>query len=142
MLDDFAETMRALAALQSRVTEASRRSDWFGGRTASRGANPPINIFEKDHDIVVLAEIPGADKSDFEIYVERDVLRITGRRATERPAGASAHRLERRSFDFDRSITLPFAIDADSVTAEYHDGILAILCPREKAHRPRAVAVS
>lgn len=140
MLGDFEEAMRALSALQSKMDDAFS-TDWFAGRTASRGANPPINVFEKGHDIVVLAEVPGMEKGDFSIQVERNVLRIAGKRSTSRTPGTSAHRLERKPFEFDRALTLPFDIAVDGIKAEYRDGILAILLPRAEAHRPQNISV-
>lgn len=141
MYTSFDDTMRALNALQQSM-DRSMRGDWFGSRTASRGSRPAINVFEKGDDIVVLAEVPGAGKDDFAIQVQNDTIRISGKRKLERDGKASAHRLERRSFDFDRSLTLPFNVDEDAVQASYRDGVLAILLPRSAAHKARTVAVS
>jgi HSP20 family protein len=52
------------------------------------------------------------------------------------------HRRERRSGRFDRTVTLPIEIDAESIKAECRDGILAVFLPRVERDKPRAIAIS
>jgi hypothetical protein len=47
--------------------EAFRTSGWLGSCPSASGAYPPINVFRKGDDIVVIAEVPGVRKSDLEI---------------------------------------------------------------------------
>lgn len=141
MLTSFADTMRTLSALQ-RAMEDSYRSNWFGNRTASYGSRPLLNVFEQGESLVVLAEVPGADKGDFEIQVKGNALRIAGKREIRHEDKASAHRLERRPLQFDRTLTLPFAPDGERIKAEYRDGILAIMLVPHEQERPRSISVS
>lgn len=141
MLTSFADTMRTLSALQ-RTMQDSYHSNWFGNRTGSYGSRPLLNVFEQGENLVVLAEVPGADKNDFEIQVKSNALRIAGRREIRHEEGASAHRLERPALDFDRTLTLPFAPDPDRIKAEYRDGILAVLLTPHEQERPRSISVS
>ena len=138
---NLTDTMRALGSLQ-RAIDGAYRSDWFGPRTASIGSSPPINVFQKSNDLVVLAEVPGARREDFDIQVKGDRLRLAGRRGVEQPEGASVHRMERRAMRFDRTLTLPYEVDADAIKAEYRDGILAVLLPRAASERPRSIQVN
>lgn len=141
MLTSFADTMRTLSALQ-RAMDDTFRSNWFGNRTASYGSRPLLNVFEQGENLVVLAEVPGASKGDFDIQVKGNAVRIAGKRQIQHEENASAHRLERPAMDFDRTLTLPFAPDADRIKAEYRDGILAILVTPHEQERPRSISIS
>ena len=57
MVIRFTDPFEALLNLQ-RNLERSMSSDWFGSNTSSRGSYPPINVFRRDDDYVVIAELP------------------------------------------------------------------------------------
>ena len=106
------------------------------------GAYPPINIFRKGDDIVAIIEVPGVRKSDLDIRVERNTLRIAGSKSVDYGDKAAMHRRERSAGRFDRAVTLPINIDADKIKAECRDGILALYLPRAERDKPRAITVS
>lgn len=141
MFTTWSDTLDNLLALQ-RAMESTMSSDWFGGTTAAgRGAYPLVNIFQQEDDFVVIAELPGINKQDLNIEVKRNQLRLAGKKEVPRGEGKSVHRRERLSGEFDRTITFPAAIEADSVKAEYRDGILALFVPRAESERPKAIAI-
>lgn len=135
------ESFEALQGLQ-RALESARISDWFEDRTSSRGAFPRVNVFRKGDDLVLVTEIPGADKSKIDIQVKNRQVRIRGYKVVERQAESSVHRRERNEGEFDRVITLPAEIDAEGVTAHYCDGVLLLSMPRAATDRARSVTVS
>jgi HSP20 family protein len=101
-----------------------------------------LNIFRKDDDFVVLAELPAVQKSDLEIQVKENTIRIAGTKRLHYPEKSSSHRRERKGGSFDRTIAVPVQIDADNVKAEYRDGILALYLPRAERDKPRAVQIT
>ena len=121
-----------------------RRSDWLEASPSGLGAYPPLNVFRKGDDVVVITEVPGIKKSDLRIEAKGRTLRIAGTKAAGRDydGKASVHRLERRGGTFDRAISLPIEIDADGIKAECRDGILALLVPRAERDKPRSIAIS
>ena len=131
----------ALFELQ-RALDSSHRSDWFGRGTTGSGTFPAINVFEKDDDCVIVAELPGVKKSDIAIEVKGRQIRISGKKEISYGDEVSFHRRERRSGRFDRTLTMPIQIDAEHVKAEYQDGVLAVFLPRAEADRPRSVTIS
>lgn len=141
MLSNLSQTMRTINALQDAL-DATLRNDWFGPRTGSYGSYPPINVFRKGDDMTLVAEVPGAKKEDFTIEVKRNVVRLAGKRIVQYDEGKSAHRLERHSREFDRTLTLPFQVDPESIKAEYRDGILALQLRPAAADRPRTVEIA
>ena len=118
-----------------------RTSSWLGSSPSSSGAYPPLNVFRKGDDLVVIGEVPGIRKSDLQIQVKGNTIRITGRKAVEYGEQAALHRRERLACAFDRAISLPVEVDADNVKAEYRDGILALYLPRAERDKPRTISI-
>ena len=118
-----------------------RTSGWLGSSPSGSGAYPPLNVFRKGDDLVLIAELPGIRKSDLQIQVKGNTVRITGRKAIEYGDNAAVHRRERSAGGFDRAISLPVEADADNVKAEYRDGILALYLPRAERDKPRSIQI-
>ena len=134
------DPFEALFGLQRALDEYSE-SPWLGETSSSGVAYPPLNAFRKGDDFIVIAELPGVLKSDLIIQVREAAIRIAGNKLVNFPEGASVHRRERASGQFDRTITVPIQIDADRVKAEYRDGILALYLPRAEQDKPKTIKV-
>jgi HSP20 family protein len=137
----FPEPFDALLQFQQAL-DAFRASGWLGAGLSAGGAYPPLNIFRKGDDIVVVAEVPGIKKSDLDIKIMGRTIRIAGRKIVEYGDKAALHRRERLAGDFDRAFTVPVEIEADKIKAECRDGILALYLPRAERDRPKTIAVS
>lgn len=134
------DPFQALFELQ-RALDSRFRSNWLAGSTAGQGAYPPVNVFQKDEDFVAVVELAGINKSDLEIQVKDNLIRLSGKKAAAYPEDVSAHRRERIFGTFDRTISVPIKVDADAIKAEYRDGILALYIPRAEADKPRKVKI-
>ena len=130
-----------LLAVQRAMDNAMQR-DWFGPLTSGRGAYPPVNVFERDGDFEIVAELPGVKKEDLDIQVKGATVRIHGKKTVDYADNASVHRRERAGGEFDRTLTLPAQIDAAKVTADYRDGVLTLKLPRAESERPRSVTIN
>jgi HSP20 family protein len=122
--------------------DALRASSWLESSTSSGGTFPPVNVFRKGDDIVILTELPGIRKADLQIQAKGRTIRLAGARPVEYGEKASLHRRERLAGSFDRTVTLPVEIDADRIKAEYRDGILALYLPRAERDKPKAITVA
>ena len=136
------DPFQTLLALQ-RTFDRARTSNWLGATGSSaRGAYPPVNIFRKGkHDFLAVVELPGMDRSELDLEVRENAIRLRGRKAVDYGQNVSLHRRERLQGDFDRTITVPVEIDASRVKAEYRDGLLAVFLPQAEAAKPRTVAI-
>jgi HSP20 family protein len=141
MVARFSDPFAALLNIQ-RAFKDSQYSDWLGLSTTSRAAFPPVNVFQQEDDLVVIAEMPGVKKEDIDISIKRDQLRIAGKRSIDYDDNTRIHRQERKAGTFDRTFTLPVEIQADAVKAEYQDGLLALHLPRAEKDRPRRVEIA
>jgi HSP20 family molecular chaperone IbpA len=83
-----------------------------------------IEDFTEDGQYVVRAELAGIDtEKELEVSVGGGYLTI---RAARSGQVEGKHRSEFRYGSFSRTVELPAGADAESVTAEYADGILTI----------------
>lgn len=98
-------------------------------------------MFRKGDDFVVVTELPGVQKSDLDIQIKNNTLRIAGTKAVSHSEKGSVHRRERSAGQFDRAIQLPVQIDAEKVRAEYRDGVLALYLPRAEHDKPRSIKI-
>ena len=136
----FSDPFDALASFQQAL-DAFRASDWLEAGPSGGGAYPPMNVFRKGDDFYVITELPGVNKSELEVQVKGNTIRLAGTKSVVHPEKASVHRRERLSGRFDRAVTLPVEINPDGVKAEYHDGILALFLPRAEGDKPRSIQV-
>jgi HSP20 family protein len=141
MVTALADPFETLFNLQ-RALQAREASDWLQDRTTSRGPFPPINVFQQGDDLLAIIELAGVDKNALEIQAKDNTIRISGRKAISYPEGASVHRRERSTGEFDRTLTIPVRIDADAIKAEYRDGILAVHLPRSAEDKPRTIKIA
>ena len=137
----FSDPFETLLNLQQAL-DTYRTSGWLEPSLSGTGAFPPINVFRKGDDFIVITEVPGISKEDLEIQVKGSTIRVAGNKSVTYSDKASIHRRERQGGRFDRAVTLPVEIDAEKVRAECQDGILALYLPRAERDKPRAVKIN
>ena len=137
----FPDPLDALFSLQQAL-DAFRTSSWLEPGPSGAGAYPPLNVFRRGDDIVIIAEVPGLKKSDLEVQVKGNTIRVAGTKSINYAEDASVHRRERLGGRFDRAVTLPIEVDPDAVRAECHDGILALFLPRAERDKPKTITVA
>jgi len=103
---------------------------------------PPVDIFEKDEQLVLRAEIPGVQKENMDVGIESGVLTLRGERKQEIGVKEeNAYRMERVYGTFTRSFSLPTTVDAAKVTATYKDGVLEVTVPKAENAKPKRVEI-
>jgi HSP20 family protein len=136
----FPDPFSSLLGLQEAL-ESFRTSGWLQPGPSGSGGYPPLNIFRKGDDLVLIAEVPGINKSDIEVQVKGRTIRLSGTKAVTYGENASLHRRERLAGRFDRSVTLPVEVDVAGIKAECRDGLLALFLPRAERDKPRSITI-
>jgi HSP20 family protein len=94
---------------------------------AQRAWAPNIEVFQRDSDFVVRAELPGLNKDDVQVEINNDMLTISGERQQEREENrGGVYHSERSYGTFYRSIPLPEGVIPESAQATFKDGVLEI----------------
>jgi HSP20 family protein len=104
---------------------------------------PPIEIFERDNQLVVRADLPGLSKDDIGIEITDNMLAIAGERREEREETRGGYRhSERRYGHFSRSISLPEGVNAEDVRTAFENGVLEITIPMpQRERREQRIAI-
>lgn len=104
---------------------------------------PPADMYETDDHYVVVMELPGYSQKDINVSVERGFLTVNGERSISESEGDYTYHIrERGDGRFTRAFSLPSAVNAEEVSAEYHDGMLQVTLPKTQEARPRRIEVS
>jgi HSP20 family protein len=112
------------------------------GAAAGPSNFPPVRIVTDAEGAHLTALVPGLSADDFEVVIERDLVKLEGSRPTPEPAeGEVWTRQERRLGPFSRSFRLTFEVDAEGARAQVQDGVLEVFLPRSPEQRPRKIEV-
>ena len=93
---------------------------------------PPTDLYETENVYIILVEIAGMQESDFDISIEQNLLNINGVRNTPVDERRAFHQMEIPFGDFLTQIELPAAIEIEKTEANYKNGFLMIILPKEK----------
>ena len=103
--------------------------------------NPAVNVYQDKDRFTVVVELPGLKKEEIEISLHDDTLTIAGERKREE-SSAQEFLTERLYGKFQRSLTLPTAVDAEKVKASYKDGLLQVVLPKAEEAKPKQIEVA
>ena len=104
---------------------------------------PALDLYEDREDLVVKAELPGLSKDEIDISLHEGTLAISGERKAEtKDETNGSYRSERFFGRFQRTLTLPKAVDAGKVQATYKDGVLTVTLPKTEEAKPRQIQVN
>jgi HSP20 family protein len=104
--------------------------------------SPAMDVSENDDQFVITMELAGGTKDDVTVETDDNVLTIRGEKRNERTDESEHRRYVERSFgSFSRSFTLPANADADSVNAQFSDGVLTVEIAKREEAKPKTIAV-
>jgi len=101
---------------------------------------PPVDIYETDEMLVVLADLPGVKADELAIDLENDVLRLQGGAGDE--AEGEPLLREYQLGRYLRQFTINEAIDRQAISAELKNGQLTLRLPKAAKAMPRKIQVS
>ena len=92
---------------------------------------PSVDIFEREGNVVVKAEMPGIRREDIEVNISEGQITLTGeRRHEEEIRDEQYFRIERAYGRLYRALPLPKGCDAQHAVANVKDGVLEVVIPR------------
>lgn len=104
---------------------------------------PPVEIFEKEDNLVLRAEIPGMNQKDIELQVENGTLMLRGEKRYDKDVKEQqVHRGERYYGTFMRSFSLPTTVDTEKIRANYKDGVLEVVLPKAETAKPKRIEIN
>jgi HSP20 family protein len=118
--------------------------EFFNDAVATRRTTfaPSIDISETEDQYMIDVEVPGMDKKDINLNVEKNTLTISGEREfSQEEDGKKYHRVESHYGSFSRSFTLPDNADLDKINATYDNGILKITVDKSEQATKKQIKI-
>lgn len=137
--------LSGLDPLARLMREMERLGEFSPGRGDSRrvggGSFPPLNVYNGEDEVVVVAEVAGVDPADLDVSITGETLVIKGAKKAPGDDLGRCQRREREFGQFGRTVILPDRVEAEKISAKLRDGMLTIRLPKSEAARPRQISV-
>jgi HSP20 family protein len=102
-----------------------------------------MDVYLEKDNLVVKAELPGIKKKDLDITLEDDVLTIKAEKKQEEVTEDTTYYTSERHFgEYVRSMSLPFHIDEEKITATFRNGLLEIRLPRAEETKSKHIDIN
>ncbi|TKD61329.1 Hsp20/alpha crystallin family protein [Flavobacterium sp. ASW18X] len=112
--------------------------DWFGGMENFKNNVPAVNIKETEKEFELELSIPGFNKEDFNVEVDKDLLTISSEvKKADEQTEDNYTRKEFSISSFKRAFTLPESVNSDAINAAYENGILKLTLPKKEEALPK-----
>jgi HSP20 family protein len=99
----------------------------------------PMEAWRRKDEFYVHIDLPGIDKDDVDLTVERNVVSIRAERRPAREEGDEVIVDERPHGIFTRQLFLGDNLDANKLSADYDRGVLMLTIPVAEESKPRRV---
>lgn len=132
----------------SNEVQSTRRNEVGAAAPAAASAGnsqqyaiPPVDVFEDDAGITLLADLPGVSRERLGVRVDGDSLVIEGTAEVPAPAEIDMVYGEARLAAYRREFTLSRELDSSRIEAQLKDGVLRLSIPKSEEARPRRIEV-
>ena len=102
---------------------------------------PKTDIYETENEIILIADVPGADQDSVNVTLEKNVLSINALVDNDIPAGYERIYSEYESGDFQRSFHLSDEIDQKKIKAVVSNGELCLHLPKAEPVKAKKIVV-
>ena len=132
--------MVTLRSMMDRMLDNTFERDMTTWKPAEWGI--ALDVTENDDEFLVKASVPGITPDDLEITFTGDTLTIKGEVKEDKEVDEKQYHLRERRFGhFSRSISLPFPVTSDEITASYDAGVLTLHLPKTEEVKPKRIEV-
>jgi len=105
--------------------------------------SPKIDVFQKDNELVVKADLPGMKKEEVFVTLEEGDLILKGERKEEKEIEENDfYRAECLYGSFYRRLPLNFKVDPAKIAAKLTDGVLEVRVPMPPIEEPKALPIA
>ncbi|MDB5742975.1 MAG: heat shock protein Hsp20 [Polaromonas sp.] len=103
---------------------------------------PPVDIFEDEGGLTVIADMPGVAKEQLGVRVTGDNLVIEGMASVPVTGSMELVYGEIQSPQYRRSFTLSRELDSSKIEAKLDKGVLRLRIPKAEQAKPRRIEVT
>jgi HSP20 family molecular chaperone IbpA len=102
---------------------------------------PKTDIYETEDEIILIADVPGADQDSVDITLEKNILSINAFVDNDIPAGYDRIYSEYEGGDFQRSFRLSDEINQNNIKAVVNNGELRLHLPKAEPAKTKKIKV-
>jgi HSP20 family protein len=102
----------------------------------------PMDLYRSGDHYVVHADLPGVDPGSIDVSVDNNTLTIKAERTGRTEDSVDWIASERFTGTYMRQLSLGDGVDADQISATYHNGVLTVSIPVAEKAKPRRIQVS
>jgi HSP20 family protein len=102
---------------------------------------PPVDVFETESAITLLADLPGVQRDQLQVRVDGDSLVLEATASTVGPENLQLVVGEAQLPTYRRQFTLSRELDSGRIEAQLRDGVLRLTIPKAEEARPRRIQV-
>ena len=103
---------------------------------------PDCDIYENDNEYIMYFDIPGVEKDDIALKVEKDVLNLTAECTKKAGENYTCLRDEMLYSGFKRSFDLGDSVNSDDIKADYKNGTLKLILPKKEKQKTRQISIN
>jgi HSP20 family protein len=116
---------------------------FFGVGESNAVWEPPVDLFVSEHKIYLVAEVPGVPGVEVHVRVGARMVQILG---VKRPPqkvrrGVTFYESQIPYGGFEKRVSLPFAVNPDSIKVNIKDGVLSLELDRTVGSTVRVIRV-
>jgi len=113
-----------------------------GWRSEYSSFVPAVDVMEEADAYLMRVELPGVSKDNLTVEVKENKLFLGGKKESTMKGEEGKYRYEESRYGaFSRVFELPRNVRADSIEAEYKDGVLQLRIPKAEEARAKAISI-
>ncbi len=134
--------MTEQTAVQTTEKQATARASGeksLATRDETRYIAPPVDIYETNDALVVVADLPGVKNDQVDVRVEENILTIKGKADYARSGSILLGEFDLQGYY--RQFQLSDEVDQEKISAASKNGVLTIHMPKAEKSKPKQITV-
>lgn len=120
---------------------SSRRRRW-PLRPETEQISPNIDMYDRQNELVLKAELPGVSKEDIDITITKDAVVLKGQVMRDEDVKDEQYFVRERVFGgFSRTLALPTEVESERASASFKNGVLEIVLPKKEEAKVKEIKV-
>ncbi|HOV15229.1 MAG TPA: Hsp20/alpha crystallin family protein [Spirochaetota bacterium] len=102
---------------------------------------PQTDIYETKEEYKLVFDLPGIEKDDINIKVEKDILTLTAESKKQPVECYECLRDEIDFYGYQRSFNLNGVVDNSKIIADFSDGVLTLSMPKKEEQKTKEIQI-
>ena len=104
--------------------------------------SPVVDIFETENDFILIANLPGVERSNIQVKLDDKSLIVFGKINFEEEVNRKYILNEKEIGNYFRSFKISESINKEKINARYDNGQLILTLPKNDKVKPRKIDIN